>query len=144
MKNVIKYAALICMLFTLSSLSAQDSIVGTWKTIDDNDGEEKSYIEITERDGKFFGKVIKLLPAATLTHCKDCPDGKDGQPIEGMEILTDLKPYKDYYSYGEIMDPDGGKVYSCNVTRKGDVLEVRGYIGFSLIGRTQKWYLVSE
>lgn len=144
MKNVIKFSALIFMLFAMTSLSAQDSIAGVWKTIDDNDGEEKSYIEISERDGKFYGKIIKLLPAATLDYCKGCPDGLDGKPLLGMEILTGLKPYKDYYSYGEIMDPDGGKIYSCNVTRKGNELDVRGYVGFSLLGRSQTWYLVSE
>jgi len=144
MKNIFKFSALICLLFAFSSLSAQDGITGTWKTIDDNDGEEKSYIEITERDGKFYGTITKLLPGATLDYCKGCPDGMDGKPLEGLEILSGLKPYKDYYSYGEIIDPDGGSVYKCNVTREGDVLKVRGYIGFSLLGRTQDWYLVSE
>lgn len=144
MKNVFKFSALILMFFAFNSLSAQESITGVWKTIDDIDGEEKSYIEITERDGKFYGTIIKLLPGATLDYCKDCPDGLDGKPLIGMEILTGLKTYKDYYSYGKIINPDGGKVYSCNVTREGDELDVRGYVGFSLIGKSQTWYLVSE
>lgn len=144
MKNLFKFSALLCMLFVFGSMTAQDSITGVWKTIDDNDGEEKSYIEITERDGKYYGTIIKLLPGAKLEICKDCPDGLDGKPLVGLEILKDLKPYKDYFSYGTIMDPDGGSIYKCNVTRDGDILRVKGYIGFSFIGREQQWYLVSE
>ncbi|MDA9773435.1 DUF2147 domain-containing protein [Saprospiraceae bacterium] len=123
------------------AVSAQ-GITGVWKTIDDATGDAKSHVEIYEKDGKFFGKVIKLLPAATTSTCDGCEGDKNGKSLLEVDIVENIIPYKDYWSYGTITDPAGGKVYKCNIERKGDKLEVRGYIGFSLIGRTQVWHLV--
>ena len=123
------------------AISAQ-GITGVWKTIDDKTGDPKSHIEIYEKDGKFFGKVITLLPAATTTTCDGCEGDKNGASLYDIDIVENMVPYKDYWSYGTITDPSGGKEYSCNIERKGDKLEVRGYIGFSFIGRTQTWHLV--
>jgi len=102
----------------------------------------KSHVEIYEKDGKFFGKVVKLLPAATTSTCDGCEGDKNGKSLLEIDIVENIRPYKDYWSYGTITDPAGGKVYKCNIERVGDTLEVRGYIGFSLIGRTQVWHLV--
>lgn len=123
------------------SISAQD-IVGIWQTIDDKTGEPKSNIEIYEKGGKFYGKVIKLLPAATTSTCDGCPGEMNGKSLLEIDIVENLIPYKEYYSYGTITDPAGGKQYKCNITRVGDTLEVRGYVGFSLLGRTQVWNLL--
>lgn len=124
-------------------VSAQDNIIGVWQTIDDESGEAKSHVEIYKKaDGMIYGKVIKLLPAASTTTCDGCPGDMNGKSLIGMDILTGLKPYKDYYSYGIITDPAGGKQYKCNVTPAGDKLEVRGYVGFTLLGRTQVWHKI--
>ncbi len=120
-------------------VSAQADITGVWKTIDDESGEAKSHIEIYKKDGMFYGKVIKLLPAASTTTCDGCPGDMNGKSLIDLDILTGLKPYKDYYSYGFITDPAGGKQYKCSVTPAGDKLEVRGYVGFEWLGRTQVW-----
>ena len=91
----------------------------------------------------FYGKVIKLLPAATTTVCNDCPGDKAGKSLIGMDILWDLRAYDDYWSYGRIVDPKDGDVYKCSVWLEGDdKLKVRGYIGISLIGRNQIWHRV--
>lgn len=120
-------------------ISAQASILGTWKTIDDKTGEPKSHIKIYEKDGKIFGRVLKLLPAATTNICNDCPGDKNGIELTKMDIIENLVPYKDYYSYGTIVDPNSGKEYKCSIWLKGNKLQVRGYIGVSLLGRTQVW-----
>ncbi len=127
------------------TLMAQSSPIGVWKTIDDKTGEPKSHVEIYEKSGKLFGKVIKLLPAATTDICINCPGDKKDKSLINLDILWDLKPYKDYWSYGHIVDPANGKVYKASIWLEGkDQLKVRGYIGFSLIGRTQTWYRVNE
>lgn len=134
----------ISLLFFLNMINAQ-SIEGVWKTIDDETGEPKSHVQIVKKGDSYVGKVVKLLPAATTSVCDECPGDKKGKPIEGMIILEDLKPYRDYYSYGKILDPASGKEYKCNVSLKeSDVLEVRGYIGISLIGRSQEWFRVKS
>lgn len=132
----------VFLLFTFM-VNAQN-LVGTYKTIDDASGEAKSHISIYEENGKFYGKVIKLLPKATVTVCSDCPGDRKGKNIEGMIVLWDLKPYKDYWSYGQIIDPATGKIYKASVWLENGNVQVRGYIGFSLLGRTQTWVRLKE
>lgn len=143
MKKTTLFSMLFFALFLqLGALSAQ-SPVGVWQTIDDKTGEPKSHVEVYEKGGKFFAKVVKLLPAATTDKCNDCPGDKKDKPLIGLDILWDLKPYKDYWSYGQIVDPADGSVYKCSVWLDGaDKLKVRGYIGVSLIGRNQVWHRV--
>ncbi len=125
-------------------LNAQSKIVGTWYNVDDEDGKPKSHIQIYEKDGKLEGKVIRLLPGATTTHCNKCEGDNKGKPIAGMKILWGLEKESELvFEDGEILDPKNGKTYSCDIALEGsDKLKVRGYIGFSLLGRTQYWYRV--
>lgn len=116
------------------------SPVGIYKTIDDETGEAKSHVEIFEKDGKLFGKIVKLLPAAQGTHCKECSGELKDKPLIGLVILENLEPYKDYWSYGTILDPQTGKVYKASLWREGNsAVRLRGYIGISALGRTQTW-----
>ena len=129
--------------FTGSLAVFSQSVVGVWKTIDDKTGEPKSHVKIYEKDGKFYGRVVKLLPAAEGDICNNCPGDKNGKNLFDIDILWDMEPYEDYWSNGEIVDPVNGKVYRCNLSLDGnDKLNVRGYIGFSLFGRTQTWLRV--
>jgi uncharacterized protein (DUF2147 family) len=123
------------------SLSAQ-SIVGKWKTIDDNSGEAKSIVEIYEKDGKFYGKVTKIFlnpnedPDPVCDEC-DKDDPRYKKKIIGMEIIRGLKKDDDEFSGGDILDPENGKVYRCRLwVEKGDLM-VRGYWGPFF--RTQTW-----
>jgi uncharacterized protein (DUF2147 family) len=120
--------------------TSQTSPVGLWKTVDDETGEEKSYVEIFERNGKLYGKVTRLLLKPADTVCDQCPGDKKNKPLIGMEILWNLEPYKDYWSYGYILDPVKGKTYKCSIWLENkDELKLRGYIGVSAVGRTQTW-----
>ena len=121
---------------------AAQSIEGIYKTIDDATNEPKSHIKIYEKDGMYYGRVVKLLPAATTDKCIDCPGDKNGALLTDIDIVWDMKPYKDYWSYGHIVDPANGKVYKCNIWLEGQDLKVRGYIGVSVLGRTQTWHRV--
>lgn len=119
------------------------SPVGVWKNLDDEDGKEKSHIEIYEQNGMLRGKVIKLLPAASITKCNACVGSNKGKSLIGMDILWDLKKSGKSWDSGQIMDPKNGKIYDCKIELKGsDKLNVRGYMGVSMFGRTQTWYKV--
>ncbi|TXF75146.1 DUF2147 domain-containing protein [Chryseobacterium sp.] len=118
-------------------------IEGKWKTIDDETGKAKSIVEISKRsDGKYYGKVLQLLIKPEHDTCIDCKDDRKNKPILGMEIIRGLKKDGNEFTGGTITDPKTGKTYKCTITRSGDKLNVRGYIGFSLIGRTQTWHKV--
>lgn len=118
----------------------QPSIVGRWRTVDDESGEVKSVVEIIERKGTFYGKIIKVF---SIEHpdpvCQNCPpeDDRYGQKIIGMEIIKGLKKSGDEYSEGEILDPEAGRIYRCKLWIEGTELKVRGYWGPFF--RTQTW-----
>jgi uncharacterized protein (DUF2147 family) len=132
-----------CLLLVTSIIYSQ-SIVGKWKTIDDETGRAKSIIEIYERSGKIYGKVVDILE---VTHkkdlCQNCSGEDADKPIMGLTVIKGLMKDGDEYEGGKILDPKSGKLYKCLIVlEEKDKLKVRGYIGFSLIGRTQYWYRV--
>jgi uncharacterized protein (DUF2147 family) len=133
-----------CFVFAGSAL-AEAPIVGKWKTIDDETNEAKSIVQIFEKDGQYYGKIVELFlkPDAdqnpTCDKCADDDPRKD-QPTLGMEIIQDLKPDGDVFSGGTILDPKKGKVYKCKIWAEGDELKVQG--SFLFISRTQTWHRV--
>lgn len=133
------FVFMFCSLAT--ALSAQ-SIVGTWKTVDDATGKAKSHVQIYEQNGKLYGKIIKLLlPEDQGKVCTACNGSDKGKPMEGLIIVKDLKKIDEYWGKGTIMDPKNGKVYNCYIEREGEnKLKVRGYIGVAALGRTQYWH----
>lgn len=126
---------------SLFSLMSFAQIEGKWKTIDDETKQAKSVIEIYKKsDGKYYGKVSKLLIKPADPNCSACKDDRKGKPILGMEVVRGLKKDGDEFTGGTITDPKTGKTYKCTITKNGNQLEVRGYMGVSLLGRTQIWY----
>lgn len=135
--------AILTLLFVLGGLCSTQaqSIVGKWKTFDDQTGDAKSIVEISEKGGKYQGKVIEILnPAKKDSKCEKCPGDDKGKRIEGLVIIKNLTKKGEEYTGGTIVDPQSGKEYKCSIKTKGTTqLEVRGYVGISLIGRTQTW-----
>lgn len=130
------------MLFFSAVSYAQ--IEGKWKTIDDETGKPKSIVEIFKKsDGKYYGKIVQLLAKPENETCVKCTDDRKNKPLIGLEIIRGLKKDGNEFSEGHITDPKNGKTYKCTVKTDGaDKLDVRGYIGFSLIGRSQTWHKV--
>lgn len=135
--------SMLILLFLLGGvfLAQGQSIVGKWKTFDDKTGDAKSIVEISEKGGKYHGTVIEILnPAKKNSKCEQCPGEDKGQPIEGLTIIKNLTKKGEEYTGGSIIDPQSGKEYKCSIKTSGKTkLEVRGYVGISLIGRTQTW-----
>jgi uncharacterized protein (DUF2147 family) len=141
------FIVFITLLWSVSFVYAGGSPVGKWKTIDDETKQEKSIIEIYEANGKIYGKIIQLLlekDGGAGKLCTKCTGTDLNKPIVGMVNVKDLKIDGEEYSGGTIMDPATGKTYKCKmeVTDGGAKLKVRGFIGFSLIGKTQVWHKV--
>lgn len=126
---------------------AQATPAGLWKTIDDDTKAEKSLVRITDAGGVYTGKVEKILTDKPDAKCTECADARKDQPVQGMTILRDIKPDpsdKALWIGGDILDPNNGKVYKVRLkpVDGGKKLEVRGYIGAPLLGRTQTWIRV--
>lgn len=142
-----KFLTLAVTAAALSSASAwaQDGTpIGLWKTIDDETGKPKSLVRISEANGELRGKIEKLFRDAgedPNPKCDKCEDARKDQPIVGMTILTGMKKDGSEYNGGQILDPANGKVYKSKmaVTEGGKKLDVRGYIGVPMLGRTQTW-----
>ena len=130
---------------TLSSIQAQ-SVVGKWKTIDEETGEAKSIVEIYEKSGKIYGKVVDILRADHKKDvCSKCEGAEKNKPILGMIIINGLKKDGSEYSGGTILDPTNGKKYKCYITLdSADKLKLRGYVGISIMGRTQYWTRIKK
>jgi uncharacterized protein (DUF2147 family) len=116
-------------------------VLGKWKTIDDNTGEAKSIIEIYKENDKIYGKVAEILVKRQENPtCRNCEGEDKDKPILGLVIIKGLEKDGDEYNSGKILDPESGKLYKCYIQlEEEDKLKVRGYIGFSLLGRTQYW-----
>jgi uncharacterized protein (DUF2147 family) len=121
------------------------SPVGRWQTVDDVTGKPRAIVRIAENGGVLSGTVEKafLRPGEKPNPvCDKCTGERYNQPTIGMVILWGMTRDGAEYSGGRILDPDNGKIYRCtlNVSDDGQKLNVRGYIGFSLFGRTQVWH----
>ncbi len=137
-----RIALLSALFFSLTMMG--QSVIGKWKTIDDVSGDAKSILEIYEDDGKVYGKVVEIIKEDRQDAvCDQCKGEDKDQPILGMTIIRGLEKDGDEYNGGRILDPENGKLYKCYITlEEENKLKVRGYIGFSLLGRTQYWYRV--
>lgn len=133
----------VLLLSTHLSVAAADTPAGLWQSIDDKSGKPRSLIRISESNGEFSAVVEKGLLATDTGDavCDKCTDERKDQPIIGMTIANGLKKNGSKYDGGKILDPENGKIYKCKMTlnEAGNELEVRGYIGFSLLGRSQIW-----
>jgi uncharacterized protein (DUF2147 family) len=136
---------LLIALGLISTLAAAtENPFGLWRTIDDKSGKEKSLVRVSEANGQLQITVEKLFrePGEEPNPlCDKCPGEKKNKPVIGMQIGSGLKKDGDVWSGGEILDPQNGKTYKCKVwlEDKGKKLNVRGFIGVSVLGRTQVW-----
>jgi uncharacterized protein (DUF2147 family) len=142
-KLLIAALATAAALTSLNILAQDASPVGLWKTIDDHTGKPKALIRITENNGELRGKIEKLFLdiGEKNPKCNKCEGAQKDQPIIGMTILSGMKQEGTEYGDGQILDPANGKVYKSRMSLadNGKKLNVRGYIGMPMLGRTQTW-----
>ncbi len=142
LKNKMGWLALVALPLMLASLSASaQSPVGRWKTIDDNTGQVKSIVEITQAaNGTLSGRVAQVLQSDRGPNptCDKCSGERRNRPITGMTILWDLRPDGSEWSGGTILDPANGKTYRSKAKMlDANRLGVSGCVAF--ICREQVW-----
>ena len=140
-------AALTVALSSVCAM-AQMTPVGLWKTIDDDGKTEKSLVRITDSGGVLSGAIEKIFDVAKQdAKCDKCADDRKDKPVLGLTIIRNVRQDGDdkgLWDGGDILDPKEGKVYKTRLKPAdgGKKLEVRGYIGAPLFGRTQVWQRV--
>jgi uncharacterized protein (DUF2147 family) len=130
----------------LGAAAQATSPAGLWRTIDDSTKKDKSLVRIVETNGVYTGKVEKIVDPDSPKDatCKECSDDRKDKPVVGMTIIRNVKASaddKDLFEGGDILDPNNGKVYrvKLKLIEGGSKLDVRGYIGTPMLGRTQTW-----
>lgn len=125
--------------FMYSQAQSSDAIVGKWYNT-----EKDAQVEIFKEGGKYFGKIVWLQDPHENGKPKldknNSDKSKRNRQIMGMKLLSGFEFNGGNWENGSIYDPKNGKTYSCIIKKKNDkTLEVRGYVGVSLIGRTVEW-----
>ena len=149
MRTVLQTTLLALLLSAPLAHADDTSPVGLWQTIDDVTKKPTALIRITEQDGQLQGRIDKLIlaPGANPNpSCRACTGALKDQPVVGLTILSGLKKDGASYTGGEILDPNNGKTYHSKLTLLdgGKKLDVRGYIGTPLFGRSQVWIRAAD
>ena len=124
--------------------AAEPSAVGLWEQVDEKSGKPESWFKITERNGAYEGNIVKIFfkPGEDENWvCDKCEGAERGKPVLGLALIKGMQRSGSSYENGTIMDPRDGAVYRAlmKLSPDGQKLEVRGYLGISLFGRSQVW-----
>ncbi|HTV84338.1 MAG TPA: DUF2147 domain-containing protein [Dyella sp.] len=149
MKRLSQFTVAACLLLVSAvAWAANDTPVGTWRQIDDVTGKPKSIIQIVDNNGQLQAKVLQVIFSEDGPHpiCKKCDGDRKNQPIEGMTIMWGVSKDGDVWDGGKILDPKSGTIYKVKLTLLdgGQKLDVHGYVGFALIGRSQIWERIQQ
>jgi uncharacterized protein (DUF2147 family) len=146
-KSLIRLMLVVLTLVTvnIAAKAQTDQIEGLWY----NDVKSGKILITRDKDGKFYGKVVWLKEPLKNGKPKidelNADEKLRSRPRLGLPVLAGfVKDGDKKYTDGTIYDPNNGKTYSCNITYKGNTLDIRGYIGISLFGRTTTWSRATE
>jgi uncharacterized protein (DUF2147 family) len=141
------FAILFSSYFSLvgSALASSESPEGLWKSYDDKN-KPTGFVRISEQAGVYIGVIEKGLPEDKEDKiCTACQDERKNQKLVGMTIIKNVRAKGDVYEGTEILDPFSGDTYRVKLRLiKNNKMEVRGFIGLSLFGRTQTWERVEN
>jgi uncharacterized protein (DUF2147 family) len=136
--------AIVLGLAVAPAQAAEPSAVGLWEQVDERSGQPESWFRITERNGAYEGAIVKIFfkPGEDQNWvCDKCEGAERGAPVLGLTLIKGMHRNGLTYEDGTIMDPRDGSVYRAmmRLSPDGRKLEVRGYLGISLFGRSQIW-----
>jgi hypothetical protein len=140
-KNYIKPLMIAAILTQSLFANASTNPSGLWKTHDEK-GKPTGYVRVQEDNGVYTGIIEKGLDTdKEEKYCTACKDERKGQRLIGMTMMKNVKSKGEGYEGTEILDPFSGNTYRVKLSLKeaGKKMEVRGFVGLSLFGRTQVW-----
>jgi uncharacterized protein (DUF2147 family) len=128
----------------LPARAAEPTAIGLWEQVDESSGKAESWFKISERNGVYEGAIVKIFfkPGEDENWvCSKCEGAERNAPVLGLRLIKGMQRSGASYENGTIMDPRDGSVYRAlmKISPDGQKLEVRGYLGISLFGRSQIW-----
>ena len=113
---------------------------GIWLITDEKTGETRSEVKFYKKGDRLFAKIIGLKEGHENARCGNCPGDLNGARLQGMNLIWDLQWDGSRWSGGSIIDVDDAKVYNCRINSfDQNTIEIRGYIGRPILGRTVSW-----
>lgn len=150
-RRVLLLLALVPLASAVTTAAAAPAAtpVGEWQQFDDKKGGLRSIIRIEQVGGELVGTILKTVPRPEdppQPTCDKCPGEFKDKPIVGLRFMWGLKGEGRQWDGGRVLDPEEGKIYrvKLKLSEDGRTLEVRGYVGFAMIGRTQRWTRAGE
>jgi uncharacterized protein (DUF2147 family) len=143
-RSMVAAAVLLIVAAASPVRAAEPTAAGLWEQVDENTGKPESWFKITERNGVYEGALVKIFykPGEDPNWvCDKCQGAEKGRPVLGLTLIKGMQRNGLSYENGTIMDPRDGSVYRAlmRLTPDGKKLEMRGYLGISLFGRSQVW-----
>jgi uncharacterized protein (DUF2147 family) len=143
-RSMVAAAVLLIVAAASPVRAAEPTATGLWEQVDENTGKPESWFKITERNGVYEGALVKIFykPGEDPNWvCDKCQGAEKGRPVLGLTLIKGMQRNGLSYENGTIMDPRDGSVYRAlmRLTPDGKKLEMRGYLGISLFGRSQVW-----
>lgn len=132
-------------------VGGEPTVVGLWEQVDAKTGKAESWFSIVEKGGVYVGTIVKMFqkpgePPPESWRCTKCEGAEKDAPVLGLALIKGMKRKGLSYEDGTIMDPRDGTVYRAlmKLSPDGRQLEVRGYLGLALLGRSQTWKRLSD
>ena len=129
---------------TLGASAADPTAIGLWEQVDESSGKAESWFKISERNGAYEGNIVKIFfkpDEDPNWACDRCEGSEKGAPVLGLALIKGMQKNGLSYENGTILDPRDGSVYRAlmKLSPDGQKLEVRGFLGIALFGRSQVW-----